>query len=246
MNDANKTKAEILATQKIEESISDIFINENIITTINKCREVFEIDPSLFEKDKIDNGSNKLDNLIQLSLEHWSDHFTKGNALQLERYIHDNFNMDFCEPKKINRRIFKRIATAILFGIPKKRIFECVPAILISDYFPTINYHLQIQINELTTELDIRHIWPEVMKAQKRYQWSPKNRDINIFSHVKGKKEYPSRERNDKIYKIAKDHPEFTRQQILDELKNRGYDADFSVTNISVILGREKKRRQKT
>ena len=83
------------------------------------------------------------------------------------------------------------------------------------------------------------------MRAQKSYQWSPENRNINIFSRVKGKKEYPSRERNDKIYKIAKDHPEYTRQQILDELKDRGYKADFSVTNISIILGREKKRRQK-
>lgn len=240
-----KRLAEIHATQKIEECISDIFINDNLIEAIRKCREVFVIALNLFEIGKFDNGSNNLDDLIYLSTKHWSNDFTNGKELYLERYIFDNFSMDFCEPKSIDRRIFKRIATAKLFGIPKKRIFDCVPAILISDYFPKVNDALQIQINEFTTVEDILHIWQEVIWKQNKFKWSPENKDFNPYSGVKGKKEYPSRERNDEVYKIAKEHPEFTRQQILDELSKRDYNADFSVTNISMILKREKKRRQK-
>lgn len=240
-------ETEIRAAQKIEECISDIFINNRLIKTIDKCREDFDINPDYFTEVGIDNGTEYLDELLEQLASHWSDNYTNNEITRLERYIFDNFKMDFCEPKSIDRRIFLRIATAMLFGIPKQRIFKCISEILDTDYFPKINDQLQIQINELTTIEDVKHIWREkIMPKQKSYQWEAGDKSIKLFSRVKGKKEYPSRERNEAICKIKQEHPEFTRQQIKDEAERQNFNADFSLNNISIILKKCKERSKKT
>ena len=132
-------QAKTLATKKFIEIISDIFINDSVIKAIEDCGKIFNISPRFFIDSQIDNGSNSLEDLIQTSLKQWSNNFTNGKVLDLERYIMDNFNLDFCEPKKIDRRIFKRIATAFLFGIPKKRVFDCIPGILRASFLNSSN-----------------------------------------------------------------------------------------------------------
>ena len=84
-----------------------------------------------------------------------------------ERYLNDmidNF-INGVNPiywrRKINQNIWKSILGAMLFNIPLDVMIKLKASIL-PDYMPTINKHLQIHINELTTMGDLEYIKPKI------------------------------------------------------------------------------------
>lgn len=163
----------------------------------------------------------------------------------LEFYLCKNINVDICKPKHIDQKIWHIIAGAKFFGIPKDRILKC-RGILLDNYFPTINETLQIQINELTTLEDIKYIWPKIFKKQIAYRWGAGEKKLNIHSKKKGKIKYPNSERNKTAYEIKNENPEFTRKKIKNELWKRGFETDFEIPYITVIIRKHRKLINKT
>lgn len=99
-----------------------------------------------------------------------------------ERYLNDmvdNFingvNPIFSR-HKINQDIWKSILGAMLFNIPLDTMIK-VKASILPDYMPTINKHLQIQINELTTLGDLEYINPKIKAIKKWYKKKHKNKN---------------------------------------------------------------------
>lgn len=110
-----------------------------------------------------------------------------------ERYLNeiiDNF-INGVSPiywrHKINQDIWKNILSAMLFNIPLDIIIK-FKASMLSDYMPTINKHLQIQINELTTLGDLEYIKPKIKAMQKWYKKKHKYKNCERTKKINVKK----------------------------------------------------------
>lgn len=78
----------------------------------------------------------------------------------------------------VNPEIWHSVLVAKLLTVPKKKVLECKESILKKDYLPSINDLLQIKINELTTEDDLKLIWKSVVK-KKQNKYKKKHGYIN-------------------------------------------------------------------
>lgn len=157
----------------------------------------------------------------------------------LELYFR-NINVDVCKPRHIDQRLWRMIAALKLFGIPKERILKC-KKYLLDAYFPTFDEALRIQIHEDTPIDDIKYVWKKIHKKQLAHKWGYGEKNININSKKKGKSEYLTYKRDKKAFEIKRDNPGFTREDIREELGISGFNVNFDVSYITVILRKYRK-----
>jgi hypothetical protein len=153
----------------------------------------------------------------------------------LELYL-ANINVDVCNPKHIDQRLWQMIVAANFFGIPKNRVLKCKKNLL-NAYFPTIDEALRIHINEFTSIDDIKYIWStKVQKKQLAHRWGYGEKNINIYSKKKGKSKYINHDRDKMAFELKRDNPEITRRKIRRQLGISGFNVDFGDYYITVIL----------
>ncbi|MCK5061858.1 hypothetical protein KAR28_04880 [Candidatus Parcubacteria bacterium] len=154
-----------------------------------------------------------------------------------------NINVDVCKPRHIDQRLWRMIAAAKFFGIPKKRILKC-KKYLLDAYFPIFDEALRIQIHEDTTIDDIKYVWEDIQRKQLAHKRGYGEKNININSKKKGKSRgLTTYERNKKVYELRQDDPGITNEKIKEQLGISGFNTNFDVSYITVILKKYKKYR---
>ncbi len=239
-------------TQKIKCHSNNI--NELFVTSILKWREIFlknkkslnqivrniTIEKSTSEPKKLGEKYPSSWEYVMIKKEKVKKENKKNYAHgNLELYLR-NINVDVCKPRHIDQRIWRMIAAAKFFGVPKNRILKCKQNLL-DAYFPTFDEALRIQIHEDTTIDDMKYIWKKIQRKQLAHKWGYGEKNININSKKKGKSEYLTYERDQMAYKLKQDNPKITNEEIKKQLGISGFKTNFATSYITKILNKYEK-----
>lgn len=256
------------ALAKIKVNVWFIYENLKIKEEINKGRIKFGIPENFFVEYKIKNYSNHSTNnlhvLLGNSIISWSEKILnnektlaqvinnigiknlevaakKANLkidaerkrnyaiVKINDYLNKDGNSDIYDPLRLNPRVWRLIVGAKLFEIPPETVFSCIDSML-DNYFPTVDKQMRIQFNELTSIEDIKYIWSEVEKQQRGFTEDFKLNKTN---------EYPNHDRDKMVYEMKKGG--LTYKKIIDELSKKGYETNFNLSYIGVIIKTYKK-----
>lgn len=154
---------------------------------------------------------------------------------EMLKYFTNQNIEDVDKPMRLNPRIWGSIIIAKVFEIPPEKIIACQKSIL-KDYFPKVDETLNIQLNEMTSTEDMKYIWSE-LKIEKLQESYSKN--LGIIQ----KEPYINHDLAKRAYEIKTDFPDISRQDIIDSLREEGYDTDKSIEPyyLTIILRKYKK-----
>jgi hypothetical protein len=140
---------------------------------------------------------------------------------EMLKYFTNQNVEDIDKPMRLNPRIWGSIIVAKVFEIPPEKIIKSMKSIL-KNYFPTVDETMNIQFNEMTSTEDLKYIWSEskVEKLQEAY-----SKNLGIIQ----KEPYINHDLAKRAYEIKTDFPEISRQDIINSLREEGYDADKNI-----------------
>jgi len=203
------------ANAKIKLTINYAYEHLKIGEEIMKARKKFNIPDDFFERYQVEQSSNYIADLLVNTIIKWKKEIIKTDNAKINKklgdYINKNNNLDTLNPKYINQRLWSFIIWAKLYGIPKKILLDCISN-LFDYYFPTIDDNLQIKVHPMTTEEEIKFIWPDVTEKQKK-----------IIKNIdkRGKFEYSNHDRDKIAYELRKNN-QMPYKEIAGELKKQG------------------------
>jgi len=185
-NDCKKDVVEIRSIHKLIKILTKNWINRchkdgKAIEIINARVAEHNIMLEVSDKGKARVTANDLPRIMSRNyLKDVMENYAKGASLFFQRM-------------NISPEIWSNVLTVRLLTVPKEKVLECKVSILEKDYLPSINDFLQIQINELTTQDDLKLIWDKIEKKQNKYKKRHK--------YINAERRYPHR----KINKIIMD-----------------------------------------
>ncbi|MCK5062165.1 hypothetical protein KAR28_06505 [Candidatus Parcubacteria bacterium] len=213
--------------------ISDREIREAISLLLMATMNVWK-NRILIEKNKLDKAVN---NFGKKRYTLWLNKFQNPTATHkwafVMQYLVKFFVDDITEinkPIRVNSRVWGILITAKLFEIPQKLLMTYMESML-KHYFPTVDKKMRIQFNELTSIEDVKHIWSEVEKQQKKY-----TKKFGIIE----KEDYINHDRDKRAYELKKNDPKISRKKIKKILKEEKYKTNFKTPHISKIIKKYK------
>ena len=93
------------------------------------------------------------------------------------------------------------------------------------NYFPTVDSSLRIQINELTSVNDVKHIWSEIEKKQRMFKGN---------NRLATKEKYANHDRDKFAYELRK-NKKMAHNDIKKELEHKGFGS-YDYEYISKII----------